>query len=89
MSFAIFISLYLNDIKDKFFLHGLEGVDTSSLKLFLLLYADDLTIFSEIPAGLQKGLDTLKSYCGRWKQTVNIEKTKIMTFRKGVFCHVI
>ena len=45
MYFAIFISLYLNDIKDKFFLHGLEGVDTSSLKLFFLLYADDDDIF--------------------------------------------
>ena len=76
-------SMYLNDIEDEFFLHGLEGVDIGSLKLFLLLYADDMTIFAETPAGLQKGLDTLKSYCNRWKLTVNIEKTKIIIFRKG------
>ena len=60
-------SMYLNDIEDEFILHGLEGVDIGSLKLFLLLYADDMTIFAETPAALQKGLDTLKSYCNRWK----------------------
>ena len=42
-----------------------------------------LTIFAETPAGLQKGLDTLKFYCNRWKLTVNIKKTKIMIFRNG------
>ena len=41
-----------------------------------------MTIFAETPAELQKGLETLKSYCNRWKLTVNIEKTKIMIFRK-------
>ena len=53
-------SMYLNDIEDEFFLHGLEGVDIGVLKLFLLLYADDMTIFAETPVGLQKGFDTLK-----------------------------
>ena len=75
--------MYLNDIEDKFYLNGVEGIDVGSIKLFLLLYADDMTIFSETEEGLQKGLDILESYCIRWKLTVNIEKTKIMVFRKG------
>ena len=37
--------MYLNDIEEEFFLHGLEGVDIGSLKLFLLMYADDMTIY--------------------------------------------
>ena len=42
-----------------------------------------MTIFAETAEGLQIGLDILESYCNRWKVTVNIEKTKIMVFRKG------
>ena len=75
--------MYLDDIEDEFYLQGSEGIDVGSIKLFLLLYADDMTVFPETAEGLQKGLDILGSYCNRWKITVNIEKTKIMVFRKG------
>ena len=75
--------MYLNDIEDEFYLHGPEEIDIGSFKLFLLLYADDMTIFAETAEGLQIGLDIYESYCNRWKLTVNIEKTKIMVFRKG------
>ena len=40
-----------------------------------LLYADDLVL---LPAGLQRSLDKLNSYCNTWKLQVNIQKTKIM-----------
>ena len=75
--------MHLDDIEDEFCLNGLEGVDIGSVKLFLLLYADDMTIFSETAKGIQKGLNVLESYCNRWKLTVNIDKTKVMVFRKG------
>ena len=52
-------------------------------KMFLLVYADDITIFAETSDCLQKGLDILNSYCTRWKLTVNTPKYKIMVFRKG------
>ena len=32
---------------------------------------------------MQKGLDILSDYCQKWKLTVNIDKTKVMVFRKG------
>ena len=66
--------MYLNDIEDEFYLHGLEGIDIGSFKLFLLLYADDMTIFAEIAEGLQIGLDIKESYCNRWKMLRDIEK---------------
>ena len=75
--------MYVNDIEDYFYLRGAEGVDIYMFKLFLLLYADDITIFAETSDGLQKGLDILKDYCTRWKLTVNTQKSKIMVFRKG------
>lgn len=76
-------AMYVNDIEDYFYVNGAEGVDTYMFKLFLLLYADDITLFSETAQGLQKGLDILKDYCNKWKLMVNTEKSKIIVFRKG------
>ena len=49
----------------------------------MLLYADDIVIFSKSSKELHIGLDVLVNYCNRWKLKVNIDKTKIMVFRKG------
>ena len=49
----------------------------------MLLYADDIVIFSKNAEELQAGLDVLVNYCNRWKLKVNVDKTKIMVFRKG------
>ena len=40
-------SMYLNDIENEFILKGAEGLDIGMSKLYLLLYADDIVIFSE------------------------------------------
>ena len=76
-------SMYLNDIEDEFYLNGIEGIDLHHIKLFLLFYADDITLFSETAEGLQIALNLLSTYCQRWKLTVNTKKTKVMIFRKG------
>ena len=49
----------LNDIEQEFVIKGADGVDSGFLKLFLLLYADDIVIFSETAEGLQNGLNIL------------------------------
>ena len=61
----ILFSLYLNDIEEKFIHSGIEGIDVDMLKIFLLLYADDIVIFAKIPEELQNGLDILYDYCLR------------------------
>lgn len=76
-------SMYLNDLENEFIRKGADGFNIDMLKLYLLLYADDIVIFSETSVGLKKGLDILADYCDRWKLTVNTNKTKIMVFRKG------
>lgn len=85
MPFTIFILyiLYSNDIETEFVQNGCKGVDIGMLKVFLLLYADDIVIFSPDENGLQKGLDVLHGYCLRWELKVNTNKTKIMIFRSG------
>ena len=52
-------------------------------KLFILLYADDIVVFSDSAEGLQNGLDSLFIYCQRWKLKINVMKTKIIVFREG------
>lgn len=76
-------SMYLNDIEDVFIRNKFQGVHVDMLKLFLLLYADDIVILSESGPGLQNGLDILYEYCQVWKLKVNTNKTKIMIFRSG------
>ena len=77
------LSMYINDLESELMQNGVDGIDIGMLKLYLLLYADDIVIFSNTSDGLQKGLDVLSDYCQRWKLTVNTDKTKIMIFRKG------
>ena len=43
----IHFALYLNDLEQELITRGADVVDTGLLKLFLLLYADDIIIFSE------------------------------------------
>ena len=76
-------SMFLNDIEDEFIHNGLQGIDVNMFKIFLILYADDIVIFAYSSDELQKSLDLLYDYFQRWKLVVNINKTKIMIFRKG------
>ena len=65
-------------------LHGIEGININLIKLFFLLYADDIILFSETVDGLQSGLNVLYNYCQKWRFSVNTVKTKVSVFRKGV-----
>jgi hypothetical protein len=56
--------------------------ELGGIKIPLLLYADDLAIFSHSPDGLQKQLDVLQKFCKDFKLTVNSDKTKILVFEK-------
>ena len=76
-------SMYLNDLENEFASKGLDGCDVGMLKLYLLLYGDDIVVFSSTSEGLQRGLNILSDYCDKWKLVVNTDKTKIMVFRNG------
>jgi len=79
----ILFSLFLNDIK----LHLQENInvviDIDQIAVYLLLFADDTALISDTREGLQKSPDCLFEYCCKWKLAVNVEKTKIMVFKKG------
>ena len=79
----ILFSIFLNDVEMQLTDNGNDGITLDQLTLYLLLFADDAVIFSETPEGLQKSLDNFETYCRKWNLTVNVDKTKIVVFRKG------
>ena len=59
-----------------------SGITIDEIMFILLLFADDMVILGKSPEDLQKSLDRLNLYCHEWGLTVNVEKTKIVVFRK-------
>ena len=51
--------MYVNDIENDILLWDSQGIEvhTSMLKLFLLLYADDIVIFTNSPYEPREGLN--------------------------------
>ena len=82
MSLILF-SLFLNDVEMQLADIGNEGITLEQLSIYLLLFADVAVLFSETPEGLQKSLDIFENYCQKWNLIVNVEKTKVVVFRKG------
>ena len=75
--------MYINDLEEELIIKGARGIDIGVSNLYLLLYADDIVLFGKNPEDLQISLNILEDYCKRWKLKVNIDKTKIVVFRKG------
>ena len=50
-------AMYINDLEEEFHLKGSEGIDLGMLKIFLLLYADDIIIFASSAVELQNNLN--------------------------------
>ena len=70
-------NLFLNDLQE-----AIE-IDLDTLKLFVLLFADDLVLFAETVIELQRMINRLAVYCDMWHIKVNAFKTKVIVFRNG------
>ena len=76
---ATLFGLDINDVvKD---LNQCEGIVINDKKITCLLYADDIVLISENENDLQNMLTKLKSWCYKWRMTVNIDKSKVMHCR--------
>ena len=78
----ILFTLFLNDLKDEIAI-GSHGIDIETIKLFVLLFADDLVLFAETVIELQRLINRLIGYCSRWHVNVNLSKTMVIVFRNG------
>ena len=54
--------------------------------MLLLLYADDLTIMSTTPAGLQRQFNALQLFCEQQQLSVNLANCKVVTFSSRARC---
>lgn len=75
----LLFSLFVNDLHDS--IPG--GINVGDSLLRILLYADDLTLLADDPETLQTMINSLAEYCDRWNLQVNLDKSKIVIFRKG------
>ena len=80
-------SLFINQLANHVTENGRHGIQLvpGVIELFILLFADDVTLLSTTSTGLQNQLDCLKTCCQERKMEVNKDKTKMMVFRKGGF----
>ena len=65
---------------------GHNAPSLSGVLIPLLLYANDLTIMSTTPAGLQRLLNALQLFCEQRQLSVNLAKTKVVTFGSRAKC---
>ena len=72
--FPFLFSMLINDLEDELILNNVQGLDLEHFKIFLLMYADDIVVFSETAEGLQNGFNCMYKYCQKWKLSVNTQK---------------
>ena len=77
----LLFAMYLNDLTEV--LKDEDGVNVDGRYVKILLYADDIVLFSNTSIGLQNHLDNLYDFCTKWKLNVNLSKTKVLVFRGG------
>ena len=84
----LLFALYVSDIESFFSLRGSSPINVGDdvidvyMKMFVLLYADDIVIMANDAESLQNNLHYLSEYCDMWNLSVNTDKTKIVIFSK-------
>ena len=80
-------SMLINELANETLEKGKHGVSLgpAEIELFLLLFADDLTLLSPTVIGLQNQLNVLQEATQRLGLTVNLDKSKVVVFRKEGF----
>jgi hypothetical protein len=78
----VMFSLFIEDLELYLQNNLNSGIDLQDICLILLLFADDMVLIDENPLDLQNSLNKLHEYCNKWGLEVNVNKTKIVVFRK-------
>ena len=78
----LLFSLFVGDLELYLQARTTCGLSIEEINIILLLFADDMVIVGNSPEDLQNSLNLLFKYCSDWGLTVNIQKTKIVVFRK-------
>ena len=81
----LIFSLLISEVAEYVRKNGKHGIQLlpSREEIFLLLFADDIVLVSSTPSGLQNQINNLEKASNSLGLTVNLDKTKVMIFRKG------
>jgi len=81
----LIFSLLISEVANFVRLKGRHGIQLlpGLEEIFLLLFADDIVLISSTPTGLQNQLNNLNIASKKVGLSVNLDKTKVMIFRKG------
>ena len=75
-----FFSIYVNDLVTE--INALNcGIRFDNNVISILMYADDIVLIPESTDELQVMLNSLNSWCCKWRLTTNESKTKVIHFR--------
>ena len=79
--------IFINELSIALNIDGKHGIQllAGTASLFHLLFADDSLLLSDTVTGLQNQLNILNVQSKRLDLDVNLDKTKIVVFRKGGF----
>ena len=81
----LIFSLLISEVAEYVRKNGKHGIQLlpSFEEIFLLLFADDIVLVSSTPSGLQNQINNLEKASNSLGLTVNLDKTKVVIFRKG------
>jgi hypothetical protein len=79
--------LFLNDIEKCIDLNKMSNSDLELLSKYLLLFADDIVLFTTSPESLQAQVDNVYSYSSKWGLKINVNKTKVCVFERRKSVH--
>ena len=65
--------IYISDLESHISCES-TGLITLNQSICTLMFADDLALFADSPAGLQHSLIILEQFCQQWKLNINAQK---------------
>ena len=63
---SLLFNLFIHDLEKYLVENNSGSIEINSTNLHLLLFADDLVLLADTPAGLQKSIQILGDYCSKW-----------------------
>ena len=84
--------LFVDDFEEHMHAAAERGADLQvpciqDCPVWALMYADDLALMANTMAGLQLQLNELQAYSTRWQLTVNVTKTKVVSYGRNAAAH--
>ena len=74
--------LFINDIAENLDFDSYKDSDLELLSKYLILFADDLVLFTTNPVSLQAQIDSIVKYSESWGLEINVKKVKTLQLNK-------